>query len=94
MSEKVPDLFDLFMGFNLGGNAGETSKLLILVGMTYLIVRRIINPKIPILYILTAMLVTGFYSGFNLEFMASHAFSGTLFFAAHLHGHRLQFRRT
>ncbi|MBO1265203.1 RnfABCDGE type electron transport complex subunit D [Proteiniclasticum sp. SCR006] len=82
VSEKVPDLFDLFMGFNLGGNAGETSKLLILVGMIYLIVRRIINPKIPILYILTAMLVTGFYSGFNLEFMASHAFSGTLFFAA------------
>ncbi|NCC78315.1 MAG: RnfABCDGE type electron transport complex subunit D [Clostridia bacterium] len=82
VSDQVPELFDLFMGFNLGGNAGETSKLLILVGMVYLIVRRIINPKIPIFYILTAVLVTGFYSGFNLEFMGSHAFSGTLFFAA------------
>ena len=82
VSDQVPELFDLFMGFNLGGNAGETSKLLILVGMIYLIVRRIINPKIPIFYILTAVLVTGFYSGFNLEFMGSHAFSGTLFFAA------------
>ncbi|MFH5835153.1 RnfABCDGE type electron transport complex subunit D [Proteiniclasticum sp. C24MP] len=82
VSAEVPELYDLFMGFNLGGNAGETSKLLILLGMIYLIARRIINPKIPIFYILTAMLVTGFYSGFDLNFMASHAFSGTLFFAA------------
>ncbi|HSR04641.1 MAG TPA: RnfABCDGE type electron transport complex subunit D, partial [Proteiniclasticum sp.] len=82
VSDAVPDLYDLFMGFNLGGNVGETSKLLILVGMVYLIARRIINPKIPIFYVLTVMLVMGFYSGFNLSFMASHAFSGTLFFAA------------
>ena len=82
VSDAVPDLYDLFMGFNLGGNVGETSKLLILVGMVYLIARRIINPKIPIFYVLTVMLVMGFYSGFNLNFMASHAFSGTLFFAA------------
>lgn len=82
VAEAVPSLSDLFFGFNLGGNAGETSKALILVGMIYLIARRIINPKIPVLYILTAMLVTGFYSGFNLEFMLSHALSGTLFFAA------------
>lgn len=82
VADVVPDLRELFLGINLGGNAGETSKLFILVGMIYLIVRRIINPKIPILYILTATLVTGFYSGFNFEFMMSHALSGTLFFAA------------
>lgn len=82
VADAVPDLRELFLGINLGGNAGETSKLFILVGMIYLIARRIIHPKIPILYILTATLVTGFYSGFNFEFMMSHALSGTLFFAA------------
>lgn len=82
VAAEVPGLWDLFIGFNLGGNIGETSKLAILIGMLYLIFRRIINPKIPILYILTTAVVMGFWSGFNFDFMMSHALTGTLFFAA------------
>lgn len=82
VAEEVPELFDLFMGFNLGGNIGETSKLAILIGMLYLIFRRIINPKIPILYILTVTVVMGFWANFNFDFMMTHALTGTLFFAA------------
>lgn len=82
VSEQVPELFDLFMGFNLGGNIGETSKIAILIGMLYLIFRGIIHPKIPILYILTTVLVMGFWSSFNFEFMMAHALTGTLFFGA------------
>lgn len=78
----VPDFFDLFMGFNLGGNIGETSKLAILIGMLYLIFRRVINPKIPILFILTTFIVMGLWSSFNFEFMMTHALTGTLFFGA------------
>lgn len=80
--DVVPGLQDLFLGFNLGGNAGETSKALILLGMLYLIFRRIIHPKIPVLYILSTTVVIGFYSSFNFEFMMTHALSGTLFFGA------------
>lgn len=80
--EMVPGLRDLFFGFNLGGNVGETSKALILLGMLYLIFRRIINPKIPVLYILTTTLLMGIFSYFDFEFMMSHALSGTLFFGA------------
>lgn len=82
VAEAVPKLSDLFLGLNLGGNVGETSKLMIIIGMSYLILRRVINPKIPILFILTTTLVTGFYSGFNFDFMMSHALTGTLFFGA------------
>ncbi|WP_034549917.1 RnfABCDGE type electron transport complex subunit D [Carnobacterium funditum] len=82
VAATIPSIGDLFMGFNLGGNVGETSKLAILIGMIFLIVRHVINPKIPILYILTTMVVIGFYSEFNLEFMVTHGLSGTLFFAA------------
>ena len=82
VAEQVPGLWELFSGINLGGNVGETSKIAIIVGMLYLIFTRIINPKIPVLYIGTVMLVMGFYSGFNLDFMLAHALSGTLFFAA------------
>lgn len=82
VAEEVPGLFQLFMGFNLGGNIGETSKLAILIGMLYLIFRRIIYPKIPILYILTTVVVMGFWSSFNFDFMMTHALTGTLFFGA------------
>lgn len=82
VSSEVPGLMDLFLGVNLGGNVGETSKLAILIGMLYLIGRKIINPKIPILYILTTMLVVGFWSGFDFQFMMTHALTGTLFFGA------------
>lgn len=82
VSEQVPRLWDLFLGINLGGNVGETSKLAILIGMLYLIFRRVIHPKIPILYIMTTVLIMGFWSGFNFNFMMTHALTGTLFFAA------------
>lgn len=82
VASAVPSLSDLFLGLNLGGNVGETSKLMIILGMMYLIFRRVINPKIPLLFILTTTLVMGFYSGFNFDFMMSHALTGTLFFGA------------
>lgn len=82
VSAEVPGFMDLFLGINLGGNVGETSKLAITIGMIYLIVRKVINPKIPILYILTTMLVVGFYSSFDFDFMVTHALTGTLFFGA------------
>lgn len=80
--EEVPGFLDLFMGFNLGGNIGETSKLAILIGMLYLIFRRVINPKVPILYIVTTFVVMGLWSSFNFDFMLTHVLTGTLFFGA------------
>ena len=82
VAATVPKLSDLFLGLNLGGNVGETSKLMIIMGMLYLIFRRVINPKIPLLFIGTTTLFMGFYSGFNFDFMMSHALTGTLFFGA------------
>lgn len=82
VASEVPELLDLFLGRGLGGNVGETSKLAILIGMIYLIVRRIIHPKIPLYFILSTVIIMGFYSNFDFHFMMSHALSGTLFFAA------------
>jgi len=82
VAEQVPGLWDLFLGVNLGGNIGETSKMAVLIGLLYLVFRRVINPKIPILFMGTATLVAGFWSGFDLQFMMVHLLSGTLFFGA------------
>ena len=79
---EVPNLMQLFFGFELGGNVGETSKFAILFGLIYLVVRGIINVKIPALYVVTVAVVTGFYSGFELTYMMTHVLSGTLIFAA------------
>lgn len=82
VSPEIPSLLNLFMGFDLGGNSGETSKLMILIGMVYLILFKIISPKIPLLYIGTVGLIMFLFSGFDVEYAAVHMLSGTLFFAA------------
>ena len=45
-------LLDMFLG-NVGGCIGETSALLLLVGFAYLLIRKVISPRIPLTYICT-----------------------------------------
>ena len=42
-------LLDMFLG-NVGGSLGETSALLLLIGFAYLLIRRIITPRIPLAF--------------------------------------------
>ena len=48
----VPEasVWDMFLG-NIGGSLGETSALLLLVGFVYLLARKIISPRIPLIYL-------------------------------------------
>ena len=43
-------LMDMFLG-NIGGCIGETSALLLLIGFVYLLVRRVITPRIPVAFL-------------------------------------------
>lgn len=79
---EVPSLMDLFLGIGLGGNVGETSKLAIILALIYLAVRKIINIKIPILFVATVAIVTSIYGNFQFDYMMTHVLSGTLIFAA------------
>ena len=49
---NLPDasLMDMFLG-SIGGCIGETSVLLLLVGFGYLLIRRVVSPRIPLAYI-------------------------------------------
>ena len=49
-------LIDCFIG-NVGGSMGETSAVLLLVGFVYLLVRKIISPRIPVAYVATVALI-------------------------------------
>lgn len=44
------ELRDMFLGF-IGGTIGETSAAALLLGAVYLMLRRVISPKIPLVYI-------------------------------------------
>ena len=82
VSDDVPGLWDLFLGVGLGGNVGETSKLAILLGLAYLVIRGIINFKTPLLYVLTVAIITSIYGDFSFVYMMTHVLSGTLLFGA------------
>lgn len=79
--------WNLFVG-NIPGSLGETSALAILIGATYLIIRKVIFPVVPFVYIGTVALLawifgglplgTGWFSGDALY----HILSGGLFLGA------------
>lgn len=50
-------LFQLFIG-DVGGSLGETCTLVLLLGGVYLLIRRVITPRIPLAYLGTVALLT------------------------------------
>lgn len=48
------DLLDMFLGLQ-SGCIGEVSAICILLGGAYLIIKKVINPRIPIIYILSTL---------------------------------------
>ncbi len=74
---EVSSLFDLFLG-RVGGAMGEGCKLAILLGLAYLLVRRVIAPVIPLVTVGTVALFS-LLVGENVGFQL---LSGGLFFAA------------
>ena len=53
----IPDYYTLFIG-NHGGCIGEVSVLALLIGLIYLLYRRIISLRIPFYYIATVFILT------------------------------------
>ena len=74
---------EMFLG-NIGGCIGETSALLLLVGLAYLLIRNIINLRIPVAFIGTVAVLTFLVPQGNNNFtwMAAQLFSGGLFLGA------------
>lgn len=56
----LPSLRDAFIGF-IPGTIGETSVLMVLIGFVYLLIRKVITPRIPLAYVLTFAVLTFFF---------------------------------
>ncbi len=81
VSPELPPPADIFWGF-MGGGMGEVSKFFILIGLAYLVKRKVIDFRVPTATVVGAAAVIFFYSGFNVTFTLYHVLSGTLIFAA------------
>lgn len=57
-------VMDLFLG-NIPGSLGEVSAIALIVGFIYLLVRKVIDIKMPLVYILTATILGGLFQGFD-----------------------------
>ena len=76
-------LLDMFLG-NVGGSLGETSVVLLLLGFSYLLLRRVLSPRIPLAYLGTvAVLALLFPMGNDrLTWMAAQLCGGGLMLGA------------
>lgn len=77
------DVLKMFLG-TTGGVIGETCALALIIGGIYLIVRKVILPTIPVIYILSFscfILIFGGH-GFDMEFLAAHLCGGGLMLGA------------
>ena len=77
------DLGAAFLG-RIPGTIGEVSKLCVLIGAAYLIIRKVISPKIPLIYIGTVAVFTLLFGGhgFDLYYLACDLCAGGLIFGA------------
>ncbi len=76
-------LMDLFLG-NVGGCIGETSVVLLLIGFVYLLIKRVVNLRIPVSFIGTVALIALLFPQGNdsLQWCAAQLCSGGLMLGA------------
>ena len=55
---RIPDYADLFLG-KIGGSTGEVAAVALLIGMVYMLARKIISWHIPVSILLTVAVFTG-----------------------------------
>ena len=76
-------VLDMFLG-NVGGCIGETSALLLLIGLAYLLIRRVISLRIPLAFIGTVAALTFIFPQGNdrLTWMTAQLCGGGLMLGA------------
>ena len=81
----MPDasIMDMFIG-NVGGCIGETSAIALLIGFAYLLIRKVISPRIPVAYIATVAVLSFLFPMGNdrITWMAAQIFGGGLMLGA------------
>jgi electron transport complex protein RnfD len=82
-ADTLPSLTDTFLGY-IGGCIGETSAIALLIGGVYLLVRKIINWRIPVIYIGTVFILSLLIgnNAFDINYATYQILSGGLMIGA------------
>ncbi len=75
------DLAALVIG-RIPGTIGEVSVIALLIGAVYMIVRKVISPRIPLIYIGTVAVFIFVFGGFDVTYTLSEICAGGLIFGA------------
>lgn len=82
---RMPEatLTDMFLG-GIGGCIGETSALLLLIGFVYLLLRRVVSPRIPLAYLGTVAILAFLFPMGNarVDWVGAQLFGGGLMLGA------------
>ena len=80
-SGETVDLAALVIG-RIRGTIGEVSVLALLIGAVYMLVKKVISPRIPLIYIGTAAVFLFLFGGFDPYYVICEVCSGGLIFGA------------
>ena len=80
-SGETVDLAALVIG-RIPGTIGEASVLALLIGAVYMLVKKVISPRIPLIYIGTAAVFLFLFGGFDPYYVICEVCSGGLIFGA------------
>ena len=75
------DLMNMFLG-RIPGTIGEVSTIALLIGAVYLVVRKVISLRIPLIYIATVAIFVFIFGDHNPTTVLYHIFGGGLIFGA------------
>ncbi len=76
----LPSIMDMSIG-NIGGVLGETSTVLLLIGVVYLLVKKVIDWKIPVVYIVSTIIMFVIL-GVGIDLLPWHILGGGLILGA------------
>ena len=80
-ADELPSLLDMFLGLR-GGAIGEVCILALLIGLIYLLVRKVITWHIPVTFIGTVFIASLFMEGMDVNIALTMTLSGGLFIGA------------
>ena len=75
------DLASMFIG-RIPGTIGEVSTIALLIGGIYLLVRKVISWRIPVIYIGTVAVFVFIFGGFDVNYVLCQVCGGGLIFGA------------
>lgn len=80
-SANLPSIKDMFLGLR-PGSMGEVCAVALLIGFAYLLIRKVVSPIIPTVFVGTVALFMFIVGKGNLEFVAYELLSGGLLLGA------------